>query len=228
MQKDALIVFVKAPIKGRVKTRLSPYLSDDQILRLYKSFLNMITMRCSRLKDVDRFLGCTPSKEDGFLLNLAKGYGYRCFEQKGNNLGERIINAFKEHLDMGYKKVVIIGSDSPTIPLEYIRMAFRSLEEMDLVIGPCNDGGYYLVGAKRLYDSPFKGIPWDTSDVLNKTLDKLNSMGVNYFLLPFWYDIDRIEDLRFYKRHLKYLRVMGEEEYRLKAIGLRLKNIKPL
>lgn len=205
MKKDALIVFVKAPIKGKVKTRLSPYLSDEEILRLYKSFLTMITERCSRLRGADRFLGCTPTENDDFLLSLADKYGYGCFKQRGRSLGQRIINAFKEYFNKGYKKVVIIGSDSPTIPLEYIRDAFNLLNRREFILGPCNDGGYYIVGARRPYEDIFKGIPWDTSDVLNKTLDRLNSRGIDYFLLPFWYDVDRIEDLRFYKRHIRYL-----------------------
>jgi len=214
MKKDALIVFVKTPIKGTVKTRLSPHLSDSRILRLYKSFLRTITKRCSMLKGIDRFLGCTPSKDNRFLLSLAEEYGYRCFEQRGRDLGERIVNAFKDYLDKPYKRVVIIGSDSPTIPLGYIRDAFRALKKRDLVLGPCNDGGYYLVGAKTVYEKVFKGIPWDTPDVLNKTVDRMNSVGVNYFLLPFWYDIDRIEDLEFYKRHIKYLRRINDDQCR--------------
>ena len=212
MKQSALIIFVKAPILGKVKTRLSPHLSQREILRLYKSFLKMITARCSGLKEVDRFLGCTPTKDDDFLLNLAMRYGYECFKQRGRSLGERLINAFRDHFDMGYKKVVIIGSDSPTIPLEYIRDAFTLLNKREFVLGPCNDGGYYIVGTKRPYEEVFKRIPWDTSEVLNKTLDRLNSANIDYYLLPFWYDVDRIEDLRFYKRHLGYLKRVGYDQ----------------
>ncbi len=203
---------MKAPILGKVKTRLSPHLSQREILRLYKSFLKMITERCGRLNGIDRFLGCTPTKDDDFLLRLARQYGYGRFEQRGKTLGERLINAFRDHFAMGYKKIVIIGSDSPTIPLKYIKDAFHILNKKEFVLGPCNDGGYYLVGAKRLYEGVFKRIPWDTSEVLNKTLDRLNSGDVDYYILPFWYDVDRIEDLRFYKRHLRYLKRAGNDK----------------
>jgi|Deesub1362A_J573_1020465.scaffolds.fasta_scaffold00876_16 hypothetical protein len=212
MKQSALIIFVKAPILGRVKTRLSPHLSQREILRLYKSFLRTITERCSRLDRVDRFLGCTPTKDDDFLSRLAGQYGYGCFDQRGKTLGERLINAFRDHFDTGYKKVVIIGSDSPTIPLEYIKDAFTILNKKEFVLGPCNDGGYYLVGARRLYERVFRRIPWDTSEVLNKTLDRLNSGDIDYYLLPFWYDVDRIEDMMFYKRHLKYLKKAGNDK----------------
>jgi len=212
MRRSALIIFVKAPIAGRVKTRLSPHLSQKEILRLYRSFLRMITEGCSALEGIDRFMGCTPTKDDIFLSSLARQYGYGRFEQRGKSLGERLINAFRDHFDMGYRKVVIIGSDSPTVPIGFIRDAFRILNKREFVIGPCNDGGYYLVGAKRLYEEVFKGIPWDTSGVLNKTLDRLDRMDVDYFLLPFWYDVDRIEDLEFYKRHLRYLERTGDDK----------------
>jgi len=211
MKRSALIVFVKAPIRGRVKTRLEPHLSQEGILRLYRSFLRMIADRCSSIKGVDRFLGCTPTKDHPYLSRLAGQYGYGRFDQRGRSLGERLINAFRDHLAMGYGKIVIIGSDSPTIPVGYIREAFHILDRREFVLGPCNDGGYYLVGARRLYERVFRGIPWDTSEVLNKTLDKLNSRDIDYFLLPFWYDVDRIEDLRFYKRHLKYLERVGHD-----------------
>ncbi len=214
MRGSALIIFVKAPIKGKVKTRLSPNFSRDAILRLYRSFLRAIISRCSELKGVDRFLGCTPTKDNAFLIKLSRTYGYECFEQRGRTLGERMINAFRDYFDMGYKKVVIIGSDSPTIPLRYIKDALRRLNNREFVLGPCNDGGYYLVGTKRLYEGIFKRIPWDTSEVLNKTLDRLNSKGIDYFLLPFWYDIDTIEDLRFYKRHLRYLERASHDQCR--------------
>jgi hypothetical protein len=208
MKKVALIIFVKIPMKGRVKTRLSPHLSDEKILELYKSFVIKITSTCSLLKGVKRFLGCMPTKDDDFIMALAERYGYECFEQRGQDLGQRIINAFRDYFKKGYERVVIIGSDSPTLPLEYIRQSFRILGEKDFVLGPCNDGGYYLVGARKLYEHVFRRIPWDTPEVLNRTLDRLDSRGIDYFLLPFWYDVDTIDDLRFYKRHLKYLKRM--------------------
>jgi hypothetical protein len=201
----ALIVFVKAPVLGKVKTRLEPHLSPVRILELYKSFVREIITKCVSLRGVDKFLGCYPTEDDDFLKELTKTYKIKSFNQKGNDLGERIINAFRDHFKQGYSKVVIIGSDSPTIPVEYIRQAFRELDGKDLVLGPCCDGGYYLVGAKKVFNKVFQGIPWDTEKVLIKTLERLDSLKVRFSLLPFWYDVDTIEDLRFLKRHLKYL-----------------------
>lgn len=204
--KKALIIFVKTPIKGKVKTRLQPHLSTAKTLKLYKSFVSEIIDRCSRLRGVDKFLGCAPTKKDDFLEGLAKKHKFKSFDQKGKDLGEKFINAFNDHFKQGYTKVVIIGSDSPTIPADYIKQAFRELEDKDFVLGPCNDGGYYLVGAKKVFGKVFKGIPWDSSEVLNQTLDKLFSLKIKFSLLPFWYDVDTIDDLKFYKKHLKYFK----------------------
>jgi rSAM/selenodomain-associated transferase 1 len=124
----------------------------------------------------------------------------------GRDLGEKFINAFHDRFNEGYKKVVVIGSDSPTIPVEYIRRAYRELEKNDFVLGPCTDGGYYLVGAKKISEKIFRGIPWDSPQVLNITLDKLHANRVRYSLLPFWYDVDDISDMEFYKRHSRYLK----------------------
>jgi len=205
----ALIVFVKAPEIGRVKTRLQPHLAPEKIVDLYKSFIIEIISRCTRLKGIDKFLGCTPTKNDDFLRGLAEKYKLGSFNQRGKDLGEKIVNAFRDYLKKGYTEVVIIGSDSPTIPVDYIKKAFFELKKNDFVLGPCCDGGLYLVGAKKkiiqIIPSIFHNIPWDTSGVLNKALEKLNSLDVRFSMLPFWYDIDTIEDLRFLKNHRKYL-----------------------
>lgn len=201
----ALIVFVKAPIPGRVKTRLQPHLAPGKIVELYKSFVTGIISRCVRLKGIDKFLGCYPAKDNDFFRGLAKTYKIQCFNQRGKNLGDKLVNAFKDCFKKGYTEVVIIGSDSPSIPTGYIKKAFLKLKKNDFVLGPCCDGGYYLVGAKKAIPKIFHNIPWGTDKVLNKTLEELNSLNIRFSLLPFWYDIDTIEDLRFFKNHLKYL-----------------------
>ncbi len=201
----ALIVFVKAPIPGRVKTRLQPHLAPGKIVELYKSFVTGIISRCVRLKGIDKFLGCYPTKDNDFFRGLSETYKIKCFNQRGKDLGDKLVNAFKDCFKKGYAEVVIIGSDSPSIPTDYIKKAFLKLKKNDFVLGPCCDGGYYLVGAKKVIPKIFHNIPWGTDKVLNKTLGELNSLNIRFSLLPFWYDIDTIEDLRFFKNHLKYL-----------------------
>ncbi|MBI4825030.1 MAG: TIGR04282 family arsenosugar biosynthesis glycosyltransferase [Nitrospirae bacterium] len=205
--KNAFIIFVRTPEAGKVKTRLMKDLGSGKTLRAYKSFVADTMKICDGLKEVDKFLGCFPTTQDTFLKNLSRKHKFKGeFVQRGKDLGEKFINAFSDKFKEGYDKVVVIGSDSPTIPVDFIRQAFDELDRKDFVLGPCTDGGYYLVGMKKLFSNVFKGIPWDSSDVLNKTLDKLYAGRVKFSLLPFWYDVDNIDDLNFYKRHVKYLR----------------------
>ncbi|MBI4837916.1 MAG: TIGR04282 family arsenosugar biosynthesis glycosyltransferase [Nitrospirae bacterium] len=206
MKTAALIIFAKTPVLGKVKTRLQPDISQEEGLKIYKSFVKEITSRCAKLKGVDKFLGCAPTLDDDFLRGLAGRHKFEMFNQRGADLGSRILNAFKDHLGKGYKKVVIIGTDSPTIPPEFIKKAFTALDGNDFVLGPCCDGGYYLVGAKKIFPKVFKNIPWDTGEVLVKTIDKLYASRIKFFLLPFWYDVDTAKDLRFLKKHIKYLK----------------------
>lgn len=205
--KQALITFVKAPVPGTVKTRLQADLPVDEVVKIYKSFVREITSGCSRLKGIDRFLGCAPAKDDPFLLEIADKYKMVSFNQRGDDLGEKIVNAFRDIFKKGYSRVILIGSDSPTIPKEFIRRAFRLLEKTEFVVGPCCDGGMYLIGAKNSINPRiFQKVPWDTADVLNLTMSNLFRLKIPFSLLPFWYDIDNIDDLKFLKLHLQYLK----------------------
>ena len=202
----ALITFVKAPVKGTVKTRLQKDLPKEQVIEIYKSFIIEILSRFSRLRGIDRYLGCAPSKDHEFLKEVSAKYKLNTFNQRGDNLGKKIVNAFKDHFKQGYSEIILIGSDSPTIPKEFIKKAFVELKKVDFVLGPCCDGGIYLIGAKHEINSKiFSNIPWDTSDVLNLVLEKLHHLDISYSMLPFWYDVDNIDDLRFLRNHLKYL-----------------------
>jgi len=204
--KNALITFVKTPIQGRVKTRLQPFLPPDKIVDIYKTFVSEIISNCASLKGIDRFLGCYPTADNDFLKHLAKTYNLKSFLQKGNDLGEKIINAFKDYLGKGYTNVVIIGSDSPTLPKSYIEDAFIELKKNDFVLGPCCDGGIYLVGVrKQIVPEIFHDIPWDTAEVLNKMLKRLDSLDIKFSMLHFWYDVDTVESLRFMENHRLYL-----------------------
>ncbi len=205
--KKALVTFVKAPVPGTVKTRLQADLPQDDVVEIYKSFVRVVTSSYSRMRGIERFLACAPSINDPFLIEVAEKSSMKTFNQRGADLGQKLNNAFKDLFKKGYSEVVIIGSDSPTIPNDYIKKAFRQLEKSDIVLGPCCDGGLYLVGASGKFSAAiFQKIPWDTSDVLNLTMVNLFRLKKNFFLLPFWYDVDNISDLRFLKLHLKYLK----------------------
>ncbi len=205
--KKALIIFAKAPVPGTVKTRLQVDLGAEKTVEVYKSFVVEILSQCAKLNGVDRFLGCAPSKSDPFLKGLAKKYDMQTFNQRGDGLGTRIFNALKYCFKKGYEEVVLIGSDSPSIPLGFIKKAFAELEKKDLVIGPCLDRGLYLIGAsKEKINIMSRKIELDTGEDVNVVLSRTAENGFALSMLPFWYDVDNIDGLKFLENHLTFLK----------------------
>lgn len=191
----ALIIFAKAPIPGRVKTRLQPYLSPNGCAKLQASFILDTVMLAQEVKGAEILLACHPGIEDPFLKEVSDYFGIRPFRQVGKTLGERISNAVKYVLKIGYGKAVIIGSDSPDLPAGYISKAFVQLDLKDMVLGPSRDGGYYLIGMKE--ELPiFDNIPWSTDKVFEMTVKKAEERGITFSILQEWYDIDTWKDLQ--------------------------------
>ncbi len=205
--EKALITFAKAPVPGTVKTRLQADIGAAKAVATYKAFVTEVISQCANLKNVDRFLGCSPTVSDPFLKGLADSHGLQRFKQHGDSLGARIFNAFKYCSKKGYSKIVLIGTDSPSLPLSFIRKAFSELEKKDFVIGPCFDKGLYLIGmSKENISLISRNIKIDTGKDVNGIIDKVREIDIRMSMLPFWYDIDTIGDLEFLKQHLTYLR----------------------
>jgi len=194
-----LLFFVKYPEKGKVKSRLAAVIGDDSAAGVYK---NLVAQMLSTVKE-----GSFPLYICFFPKNAQKpiknwlGREYRYIPQNGKDLGERMRNGFIDGFAMGYKRVVLIGSDIPDLPMKSIEEAFKSLKEMDAVIGPAYDGGYYLIGFKDKTFSPqvFEGIAWETKNVFDETMKKLKRFRRTVHTLPYQRDIDTVEDLK----HLK-------------------------
>ncbi|VAX31068.1 Glycosyltransferase [hydrothermal vent metagenome] len=209
-QTRAIILFARDPVAGRVKTRLAPFLNQDLILELYTRFLNDSIDKICQIKTADPFIGVHPSDSSGYFSRASANQEHSpaVFLQEGEDLGEKMFNAFKSRFDEGYEHVVIIGSDSPSLPVAYIETALNS--EKDLVIGPSTDGGYYLIG---MYQNPVNvfadGIEWGSEKVLRQTLDRIENHESSLELLPPWYDVDRAEDLKFLKTHLELIAHTG-------------------
>ncbi len=205
-KKKALITFVKAPVPGTVKTRLQADIGADKTLKIYKSFVTALTSQCASMKGIDKFLGCAPSDDHPFLRKIANTTGMETFNQMGKTLGERIFNAFRHCAKKGYSEIVLIGSDSPSMPLAFIRQAFSELRKNDFIIGPCFDQGLYLIGVTGDKINRLSHIlQLDTGKDVSIMLKKLNHTNITFTLLPFWYDIDNIDDYQFLKLHLSYL-----------------------
>ncbi len=203
---SALILFARDPVLGKVKTRLSPFLQEDDILKLYTCFLQDSLDKIRQVEDVDRFVGVVPSNESGFFNGMS-GSNIRLFVQEGKELGDKMRRAIQDRFAEGYKRVVIIGSDSPSLPVPYIRRALGS--DKDMVLGPSTDGGYYLIGMRGKVVEVFDGVAWGTEAVLRETCERLLRSRADLELLPVWYDVDSPEDLKFFKSHLELIEQAG-------------------
>jgi rSAM/selenodomain-associated transferase 1 len=201
LDNRCLLFFLKNPEKGRVKTRLASAVGDEVAVKLYKRFL--LEMLSTLNQGTFLFYLCFYPENS---LNDLKGWlgdDYLYMPQKGKDLGERMKNGFMEAFAMNFKRVVLIGSDIPDLPLEFIEEAFTSLKEKDAVIGPSFDGGYYLIGFKDKVFSlkVFEGIPWSTKRVFEETMKVLKQEGFTVHTLPLLRDIDTIDDLRNLPKH---------------------------
>ena len=206
VHENALILFARDPVLGKVKTRLSPFLKDKEILELYICFLKDSIDKIRQVNGADLFLGIASFDKSGFFRGV-QGADIQLFSQQGESLGDRMLQAFQDRFSEGYKRVVIIGSDSPSLPLSYIRQAVHF--DKDLVLGPSTDGGYYLIGMREKVVDVFNGVDWGTDLVLLETCHLLLEKGVSLELLPVWYDVDNSRDLKFFKTHLKLMEEAG-------------------
>jgi rSAM/selenodomain-associated transferase 1 len=191
-----LLFFIKNPGRGEVKKRLASAIGDKMAVKLYRRFL--LEMLSTLNRGTFLFYLCFHPENSLNDLKDWLGDHYLYTPQMGENLGQRMKNGFVEAFSMNFKRVVLIGSDIPDLPLEFIEEAFNSLGEKDAVIGPSFDGGYYLIGFRDKTFSPqvFEGIPWSTERVFEDTMKILKQEGLLVHTLPRWRDIDTIEDLK--------------------------------
>lgn len=194
---NVLAIFAKAPVVGQVKTRLCPPLSPTQATDLSRCFLLDTVERMCTFSQVQVSIAFTPADSESIFRALLP-FPVRYLPQRGGSLGEREIQVFIDLLAEGFTRVVIIGSDIPTLPGEYVRQAFARLAETtcDVVLGPSDDGGYYLIGARAVHRELVEKISWSTAQVLAQTLAQARSHGLNVSLLPAWHDVDTKEDLQ--------------------------------
>jgi hypothetical protein len=205
----ALVVFTRLPEIGEVKTRLSPFLSPWEAMELQRCFILDTLSLVRRVKNCSLVIAYTPEKGDLLLDELRKNA--TVIFQRGVSLGERMGNALEDVFNAGYTPEVLMGTDIPTLPLDFLREALEALKKKDIVIGPSVDGGYYLVGMGRPQRRLFEGISWGTPGVLNQTLRRIRKMGLTFACLEGWYDVDTPEDIIFLRDHIEALKLAGKE-----------------
>ena len=169
--KNSILFFVKYPMAGRVKTRLAEQIGHDATMALYRNFITDIL---TTLKDLDvnlRIVFDPPDSKEQFQHWLGKNYSY--IPQTDQDLGQRMKNTFLQTFSEGFKSVIVIGSDSPDLPKEYLELAFTALDKSDVVIGPSSDGGYYLIGftMDSFLPETFDQINWSSNTVFEWTVN---------------------------------------------------------
>ena len=183
-----LLVFAKIPRPGHVKTRLTPVLTPDEAARLYRAFLrDALDVYADMEVDVRLYLAPPYSDEDV----QAVPDPIAVYEQRGDGLGARMSRAFRDVLQDGYARAVIVGTDHPTLPPAFVQQSFSTLDgEPTVCIGPSEDGGYYLLGMNAFYPQLFEDMTYSHEDVFADTLTRIGATNAQLTVLPQWYDVD--------------------------------------
>lgn len=188
-------VFAKYWESGQVKTRLGEQIGMAQASQIYLGFLTTLLERLAHVAD-RRQLVYSPTLQKAAFSNLmqqlteGESSAWDLVPQTGNDLGERLQNYSRSVLQQNSSRLVIVGTDSPNLPLSHIHAAFESLRDHDVVIGPADDGGYYLIGSNTYQPALFENIPWSTPETLEATLDVAKQQSLTVKQMPIWYDVD--------------------------------------
>jgi rSAM/selenodomain-associated transferase 1 len=190
-----LVMFVKFPDRGEVKSRLSRGLGEEIATDLYRCFIEDLLEKLAQ-GDYRFRMAFHPEGKEHEIREMFGG-GFSTMPQEGKDLGERMKHAFIRCFSEGFCSVVVIGSDSPDLPARIIEKSFLALEDHDAVIGPSADGGYYLIGFTReaFHPDVFSGLAWGAETIYQETMDILHKAGALAHILPVWQDVDRPEDI---------------------------------
>ncbi len=193
--KGSIMVFARAPIPGKTKTRLIPALGKKGAARLHASLIERTLSRIQSVDEVNITLWCTPSTEDPFFLSCAKRYNIALQTQQGHDLGSRMQHAFETTLRSA-PWAIILGTDCPDLEVSDLQQSIDAMRNgIDAVAGPAFDGGYYLLGLRQTSASLFREMPWGTENVWEITRNRMEQLGWSYTNTAWLHDLDRPEDI---------------------------------
>ncbi len=209
-----LALFLKYPEPGTVKSRLTAALGADRAARFYWECALLVMAKALRLRDTDVYVFVTPPERqrdtESLVMSRFGRFEGRFVPQRGNTLGERIHHALERLRMIGYDRQLVLGTDSPTLPIEFLQRAVDELAKSDCALGPTWHGGYYLVGVRRPDVRLFRDVVWASGSELSRTFDNATGLGWTCAVLPRWQDVDSPDDLPFLEgqvRHADYRRL---------------------
>jgi len=200
VSKNLIIIFTRNPELGKVKTRLAKTIGDEPALNIYKYLLEHTEKTIQNIASDKAVYYSVKIKNNDIWDNKI----YQKHLQQGDDLGFRMFNAFENGFDNNYEKIIIVGSDLLDLQPKHIEEAFLKLDNHDVIIGPALDGGYYLLGMKKLYSQIFKNKKWGTASVRKNTLQDLKNESV--FLLEELNDIDTYDDIKNISEFKKFIK----------------------
>jgi uncharacterized protein len=194
--RSAVAIMAKAPQAGEVKTRLCPPLSHREAAELYRCFLLDKIAQVNTLQRAAPVVSYTPTDSKPWFEDLTPRH-FLLIPQHGHDLGARLLSTFDQLFRQGYARVIIIDSDTPTLPTAYLEQALWlvAAAENDVVLGPTEDGGYYLIGLRQTHRELFEQMPWSTAQVFPETRRRSQQHGLRVACTEYWYDVDTPEDL---------------------------------
>ena len=214
------VLFAKKPAPGAVKTRLQSHLSAHDAARLYEALLLDCATALHATTAAAKVVAFAPADAEEVLRDLLTPIGaFEYVPQPEGDLGQRMEGLMQWAFARGAERVVLVGSDSPSLPASYIDAGLALLREKEVVLGPSTDGGYYLVGRRKGESRIFQDVAWSTGEVLKQTLVRLGTQTLG--LLPPWYDVDTPADAGFLKVHLEALARAGSTQGRHSLAVLR-------
>ncbi len=212
-QNPVIVIMAKVPRSGLVKTRLRPVLSDSQCVELAVCFLRDAAEKAEKITE-NVIIAFTPADGEKELESFLPKRS-NLIEQAGKDLGERMQSAISFAENKGYHPIIIIGTDSPTVPLQYVKNAFEVFENerTKSVLGAANDGGYYLIGLRRTADKIFDNVEWSSEKAFAQTAENARRIfGCEPVQIPSWYDVDTPQDLK-----ILYREFLDNEEFKTVA-----------
>lgn len=188
---SAIAVFAKAPIPGRVKTRLAVTLGVEEAARLHEKMVSTLVLR---LIEAANRLGCDVELHTDTLTDAWAGLAVSRALQVDGDLGARMLHALREGLDAGRTRMLILGGDVPTVPISHLEALLGA--DSDVALGPAEDGGYYAICCRKTHPEMFGGVAWSTSKACEQTAAACRGTGLSVAIGPVWFDIDETADLK--------------------------------